>query len=351
MARARPRTPFRPFPPPPQLAYALTWLLAHALEFFPDAAAAWRRRKARAPRRAPPPSLDARTLSLVTGFTVQAAEKLVLAEGSKAVLAAGADAGARGAYGLAANVGSLAVRTIFQPVEEAAFLAFARPSRPADAADLLRGLCRGVVLVGCAGAAFGPPFAFAFVRGAYGPRWACGTPAPAALAAYAAYTALLAANGVLEAFVHARGGPGELARGNAALLALAGAGAGAGFFAAARYGAVGLIAADSLAMALRIGWSLGAVSRLLGRVAPRPRDLAPAPRTLAALATAAALCAASDSFFLGQRCAPGAPPFWPAAVRHAAVGAAALAGAAAVARSAERDTLASLASMRKGKQA
>ncbi len=33
----------------------------------------------------------------------------------------------QGAYGLASNLGSLVVRTLFQPFEEAAFLAFAHP--------------------------------------------------------------------------------------------------------------------------------------------------------------------------------------------------------------------------------
>ena len=56
----------------------------------------------------------------------QAAEKLVLAEGSKAVLVATQSAAEQGAYGLASNLGSLVVRTLFQPFEEAAFLAFSR---------------------------------------------------------------------------------------------------------------------------------------------------------------------------------------------------------------------------------
>ena len=56
----------------------------------------------------------------------QAAEKLVLAEGSKAVLVATQSPADQGAYGLASNLGSLVVRTLFQPFEEAAFLAFSR---------------------------------------------------------------------------------------------------------------------------------------------------------------------------------------------------------------------------------
>ena len=50
----------------------------------------------------------------------------MLAEGSKAVVVATQSAAEQGAYGLASNLGSLVVRTLFQPFEEAAFLAFSR---------------------------------------------------------------------------------------------------------------------------------------------------------------------------------------------------------------------------------
>ena len=56
----------------------------------------------------------------------QAAEKLVLAEGSKMAAAAFQGPAAQGVYGLVAGLGSIVVRTLFQPFEEAAFLAFSR---------------------------------------------------------------------------------------------------------------------------------------------------------------------------------------------------------------------------------
>lgn len=55
---------------------------------------------------------------------MQAAEKLVLAEGSKMVMVGAQSAAAQGVYGLVVNLGSLVVRTAFQPFEEAAFTAF-----------------------------------------------------------------------------------------------------------------------------------------------------------------------------------------------------------------------------------
>jgi len=57
---------------------------------------------------------------------VQAGEKLLLAEGSKMVMAMGQSAYDQGVYGLVSSLGSLVVRTLFQPVEEAAFTAFSK---------------------------------------------------------------------------------------------------------------------------------------------------------------------------------------------------------------------------------
>lgn len=57
---------------------------------------------------------------------MQAGEKLLLAEGSKMVMAMGQSAYDQGVYGLVSSLGSLVVRTLFQPVEEAAFTAFSK---------------------------------------------------------------------------------------------------------------------------------------------------------------------------------------------------------------------------------
>jgi oligosaccharide translocation protein RFT1 len=54
------------------------------------------------------------------------AEKLLLAEGSKLALVALESSYNQGVYGLVANLGSLVVRLLFTPVEEAAFTAFSR---------------------------------------------------------------------------------------------------------------------------------------------------------------------------------------------------------------------------------
>lgn len=62
----------------------------------------------------------------LTASCMQAFEKLVLAEGTKVVVAKVQDAYDQGVYGLVVNLGSVVVRTLFQPFEEAAFMAFSR---------------------------------------------------------------------------------------------------------------------------------------------------------------------------------------------------------------------------------
>ena len=66
------------------------------------------------------------TQSAYTGF-MQAGVHLMQTEGSKMVMALCQSSYNQGVYGLVTNLGSLVVRTIFFPVEEAAFRAFSRP--------------------------------------------------------------------------------------------------------------------------------------------------------------------------------------------------------------------------------
>lgn len=60
------------------------------------------------------------------GYVVQAGVHLLQTEGSKIVMALCQSSYNQGVYGLVTNLGSLVVRTIFFPVEEAAFRAFSK---------------------------------------------------------------------------------------------------------------------------------------------------------------------------------------------------------------------------------
>mgnify|MGYP006290703823 CR=1 FL=1 len=178
------------------------------------------------------------TPALVIGGCAAAAhqaEKLALGEGSKLVMAAVESRYNQGVYGLVANLGGLVVRVVFQPLEEAAFVAFSTWQGSADAAagdgasgsagaskkggdagasgsssdsakagqrgehlerlsGALVALTKGVSLLGLLAVAFGPAYSYTALRLVYGLKWS-ETEAPRVLAVYCAYILLLALNG------------------------------------------------------------------------------------------------------------------------------------------------------------
>ena len=93
---------------------------------------------------------DRQALLLLRDFSAQAVWKLALAEGDKAVLLTRNTPVATGVFGLATNLGGLVARLELQPLEEAAFCAFAAGSTAAGrrrALEALRALLRALLLV------------------------------------------------------------------------------------------------------------------------------------------------------------------------------------------------------------
>lgn len=271
----------------------------------------------------------------------------------------------QGVYGLVNSLGSILVRTLFQPFEEAAFVAFSKEQgelarggaaggrglrcalrrahipAPTCAADpavglqrwarslcslpcgnsaghalpaalcpagrsaagagglarqarLLAVLVRCITTVGLLAAAFGPAYSHLALLLLYGKRWA-DTEAPLALGLYSQYLVLLAANGILEAFVHSVASERQLHANNVALVGFTAVHAGLSVAAVRGGGAAGLIAADAANMALRIAYCLRFAARRFGG-APggfRSRQLLPSGATAGALAAAAAITSAS----------------------------------------------------------
>jgi uncharacterized membrane protein YgcG len=426
---------------------------------------------------------DREALRLSALFGVQAAEKLVLAEGSKLALvgaaswAAARAAGGRGgsggsraqqqqraqqgAYGLVSNLGGLVARLLLQPLEEVAFAAFSRAAAAAaadqqdreeekqqeeqrqqqrqqhEAAEGGRGeaapaaaaatsrrrrvvgrsssssttpaselqqhqqqqqqqqpppqqkqqqqkqqqqqqqqqlaaalalLLRAVSLAGLLAALLGPWYSYSALRLAYGRRWADGPGnTPLALAAYCAYVAAMAVNGVAEAFSHAVLDARGLRRANAALvvfaalqvgLSVCAAAGSAHFGGGATWGAAALVVADACGMLPRLAFALACARRYFdedgaggggrgagrgeggdeggggggggGKRSPgrvlRLRELFPSSTSLLAVAAASALAGASWRLVLhGGVAAAAAPPLAPSLGRvaaHVALGAA-----------------------------
>lgn len=247
----------------------------------------------------------------------------------------------------------------------------ASPATLARQARLLAVLVRCITTVGLLAAAFGPAYSHLALLLLYGKRWA-GTEAPVALGLYSQYLVLLAANGILEAFLHSVASERELHANNVALVGFAALHAGLSVAAVRSVGAAGLIAADAANMAVRIAYCLLFATRRFAGVPGgfRPRQLLPSGATAGALAASAAITSASrlalmpDSSALLRLAArhglqlqllpPAAvsmvarQPFAVLAAAHAGVGMACLALVAATIFRHERSLMAEMRQLRKG---
>lgn len=237
-------------------------------------------------------SVDAETMALYWAFSVQAAGKLVLAEGSKAVLAIVTSPTVQGVYGLVNNLGSLVVRTLFQPYEEIVFVAFSKDGghaasrdRLTSQADLLSSLCQCICIIGGISACFGPSYSYVALRVLYGERWAS-SDAPVALAMYSIYVALLALNGTLEAFLHGVADKKYLYQNNMVLVVTSLTHIGLSVGAVTMYGALGLLMADSVNMILRIAYCRVFMRTYFGGIGGlKAIRMSPSARTVMVLVT------------------------------------------------------------------
>lgn len=275
-------------------------------------------------------------LRISTDFGVQAVVKLALSEGSKYVAAASASRAAQGILGLVDRLASLLVRLLLAPLEDLALTTFASAAASAGSGveeraqlgRLLRALTRCVALLGLMAVAFGPPHAYVLLRAMYGTRWS-DTEAPVVLSAYCGFVLALAINGMTEAFAHAVLPSAQLRASNALLLLFA-----AAHLALSRtlapHGAVGIVAADTASMALRITYSLWCIQRyFVGVQTFSLWRLLPGPLTLAYCAAGGALSRLSDHHLRSSMAAAAAggggdssAVFWRLAAQHVAAGAA-----------------------------
>ena len=173
---------------------------------------------------------------------------------------------ATGIYGEVQNLGSVAVRMIFWPVENAAFRTFSDGGTDVEQESKklqhhrylpqLQLLLRAVILVALLACSFGPSYSFAAIHVLLSRSWSS-TEAPAVLAAYTAFLLCLAVNGVLEAYIHARMSSKELMVSNGTMIAIVMLQASC-IAVSKQLGesCVSLVAIDCLSMSLRIATAL-----------------------------------------------------------------------------------------------
>jgi len=192
----------------------------------------------------------------------QSVEKLVLTEGEKFVLWGYTSFINQGIYSVVNNLGSLVVRFLFQPIEEICFSLFskllANSQETTDlnaAAHILRCLTKFMIIIGLIFIALGPNYSSLLLNTLYLDKFK-NTAAANVLSWYCGYVAVIAINGITEAFVHSVASPTQLRNYNILLITFSFIYVVAAILLLGEMGTSGLILANCLNMALRVAFSV-----------------------------------------------------------------------------------------------
>jgi oligosaccharide translocation protein RFT1 len=209
-------------------------------------------------------------------YTIQGFFKHALTEADKIILTAMADSYDKGVYAMGASYGGMAARILLQPLEENARLLWSRQAASSknqpQQEELLRSYTTLVKLVLYVGLVFGcvaVHYTNLLLNLLAGRTWGSNIEAANVLAAFCVYTAFLALNGMTEAFVYAVAS-GDTAASEMTKLGLVHTVTGFTFAVVAsvlvtRYGTLGLVAANCVAMFTRSLYSLHFAKRYFSK--------------------------------------------------------------------------------------
>lgn len=219
--------------------------------------------------------LDSHLIGLWGIYEWQSVEKLVLTEGEKFVLWFSASLVDQGIYSVVNNLGSLVARFLFQPVEESCYSLFSKLlANSQDSKDVetsstvLRVLTKFMILIGLIFITFGPNYSSLLLNMLYNYKFA-NTGASAVLAWYCVYVAVIALNGITEAFVHAVASPAELRKFNLLLISFSVIYVICATVLVRVIETSGLIFANCINMGLRVTFSVFFIRRFFQKYAPK----------------------------------------------------------------------------------
>ncbi|KAL7750997.1 Oligosaccharide translocation protein rft1 [Sorochytrium milnesiophthora] len=233
---------------------------------------------------------DPKLLKLSYSFARQSVLKQLLTEGDKILLSSISTTSDQGVYAFVLNYGSLVVRIVFFPLEDAGRMIFARLLTGGETApEALRRqsnmtMARGIlaltirfhVLLGLLFVCFGTNYTHAFVDLLAGKKWAGETMAPAVLALYCVYIPIMGVNGITEAFVTSVAGDDDIKRQSYAMVGFSFAFAATGVLSVKwlAAGAFGIILANMVNLTGRILWSWNFINGFFAKQAQQLRDSA-----------------------------------------------------------------------------
>jgi O-antigen/teichoic acid export membrane protein len=186
-----------------------------------------------------------------------ATQKMFLAEGERILTLSFFSSEEAGLVSVASNLGSLLLRLIFAPIEDIAFTAFARESRP-NSLKILRAVLLIEVTVGLLALGFGPVLAEPILFVLYGDRWTAAAPL---LRIFLSMIVLFALNGCLEAYFYATVGSAKIRLSFVAQWVSFGALV-LTVWLFSDQGPTSILFANSISMTVRILWSLTAFSKV-----------------------------------------------------------------------------------------